>query len=81
MRDFEEAVAALVRDTAIENDETEQAQLKRLSLEEQLEIAFVLHEAMKQARLPNGARNERPSGVRSIADAQRVLDSNRRELG
>ncbi|HVF01472.1 MAG TPA: hypothetical protein VNA27_09090 [Rubrobacteraceae bacterium] len=76
MRFFEEAVAALVRDTAVENDETEQARLKRLSLEEQLEIAFVLHEAMKQARLPNGAQSERLSGMRSIADAQRVLDSN-----
>lgn len=81
MRDFEEAVAALVRDTAVENDETEQARLKRLPLEEQLEIAFVLHEAMRQASLPNGARNEKLSGVRSIADARRVLDSGESRFG
>ena len=73
MRGFEKAVADLFRGTAIEDDEVELAQLRMLSLEEQLQIGLVLHEAMLQEKYPHGIGNERLSRVRSIADARRFL--------
>jgi hypothetical protein len=77
MRGFEKPVADLIHDTAIEEDEVELARLRKLSLKEQLEVGFVLHEAMLQEKRPNGVRNERLAGVRSVAEAQRFLDQNR----
>ena len=77
MRGFEKPVADLIRGTVIEDDEVEVALLRKLPLEEQLEVGFVLHEAMLQEKRPNGVRNERLVGVRSVADARRFLDQSR----
>ena len=77
MRDFEKPVADLIRSTAIEDNEVELARLRKLSLEEQLEVGFVLHEAMLQEKRPNGVRNGRLAGVRSVVDARHFLDQSR----
>jgi hypothetical protein len=77
MRGFEKHIADLIRGTVIEDNEVELARLRKLSLEEQLEVSFVLHEAMLQEKRPNGVRNRRLAGVRSVADARRFLDQSR----
>ena len=77
MRGFEKPVADLIRGTAIEDDEVELALLRKLPLEEQLEVGFVLHEAMLQEKRPSGVRNGRLAGVRSVVEAQRFLDQSR----
>ncbi len=82
MRGFEKPVADLIRGTAMEDNEVEQARLRKLPLEEQLEVGIVLYEAMLQEKRPNGVRNGvrdgRLAGVRSIADVRRFLDDQSR---
>jgi hypothetical protein len=73
MRDIERAVTVLIRDTAVENDEAELARLRNLPPAEQLGVAMVLHEAMRQAAVPNGYANEGLLRVRSVAAAQQYL--------
>jgi hypothetical protein len=74
MRDIERAITVLIRDTAVENDEAELARLRNLPPEEQLEVGMVLHEAMRQATVPNSSYvNERLLRVRSVAAAQQYL--------
>jgi hypothetical protein len=73
MKDIERAITVLIRDTAVENDEAELAQLRNLPPAEQLEVGMVLHEAMRQATVPNGYVNERLLRVRSVAAAQEYL--------
>ncbi len=74
MRDIERAITVLIRDTAVENDEAELARLRNLPPEEQLEVGMVLHEAMRQATVPNSSYvNERLLRVRSVAAAQEYL--------
>lgn len=73
MRDIERAVTVLIRDTAVENDEAELARLRNLPPAEQLGVAMVLHEAMRQATVPNGYANEGLLRVRSVAAAQQYL--------
>jgi hypothetical protein len=73
MRGFEKAVADLIRGTPIEDDEEELALLRKLPLEEQLEVGFVLHEAMLQEKRSKGVGNRRLVGMRSVADARRFL--------
>jgi hypothetical protein len=77
MRGFEKSVADLICGTAIEDDEEELALLRKLPLEEQLEVGFVLYEAMLQEKRPNGVRSERLVGGRSVADARRFLEQSR----
>jgi hypothetical protein len=71
---FERAVADLLRGTAIENNADELVRLRKLPPEEQLEVGFVLHEAMLQRKHPNRSKDERLAGVSSVADARRFLD-------
>ena len=73
MSDIERAVTVLIRDTAVENDEAELARLRNLPPAEQLGVAMVLHEAMRQAAVPNGHANEGLLRVRSVAAAQQYL--------
>ena len=73
MRDIERSVTVLIRDTAVENDEAELARLRNLPPQEQLEVSLVLHEAMRQATIPNLYANERLLRVRSVAAAQQYL--------
>jgi hypothetical protein len=74
---FEGAVADLLRGTPIENNADELVRLRKLPPEEQLEVGFVLHEAMLQKKHPNGFKDGRLAGVRSVADARRFLDQSR----
>jgi hypothetical protein len=71
---FEGAVADLLRGTAIENNADELVRLRKLPPEEQLEVGFVLHEAMLHKKHPNGFKGGRLAGVRSVADARHFLD-------
>jgi hypothetical protein len=80
MRGFAKPVADLIRSTAIESDEVELAQLRKLPLREQLEVGIVLYEAMLQQKRSEEAGNERLAGVRSVEDARRFLDQSRGTL-
>jgi hypothetical protein len=77
MRGFEKPVADLIHGTAIADDEVELTLLRELPLEEQLEVGFVLHEAMLQEKRSSGVGNGRLVGVRSIVEAQRFLEQSR----
>jgi hypothetical protein len=79
VRGFARPVADLIRGTAIEGDEVELARLRKLPLEEQLEVGIVLHEAMLQEKRSDngGGENARLARVRSVADARRFLDRSR----
>jgi hypothetical protein len=80
MRDFAKPVADLIRSTAIESDELELAQLRKLPLREQLEVGIVLYEAMLQQKRSKEAGNERLAGVRNVEEARRFLDQSRGTL-
>ena len=80
MEGFEGAVADLLRGTAIENNADELVRLRKLPPEEQLEVGIVLHEAMLQKKHPNGFKDRRIAGVRSVADARWFLDQGRSAL-
>ena len=73
MPELTKEIADLIRGTAIENDEHELAQLRRLPLEEQLEVGIVLRTAMLQEKDHAESRDGRLEKVRSVADAQRIL--------
>ena len=67
------AVLELLRGTAIENDEAELAQLKKLPLEEQIEVGFVLRAATFEYRNSKQGEISKLARVRSVDDALRFL--------
>ncbi len=74
MRELKKSVTDLIRGTAIENDEHELTHLKKLPLQEQLEVGIVLRTAMLQKKAPLEAQDKRLEEVRSVIDARRFLD-------
>ena len=72
-KELEKAIIALLSGTTIEEDEHELAQLRKLPVKEQLEVGLVLREAMRQEK--DGLHNEHLAGVKSVAAAQRFLDT------
>ncbi len=75
MREPEKKIVAdLIRGTAVENNELELAELRKLPLVEQIEVGIVLRTAMLQRKdhpeSPNGELGE----VSCVAEARRLLD-------
>jgi hypothetical protein len=77
VRGFAKPVADLIRSTAIEGDEVELARLRKLTLNEQLEVGIVLYEAMLQQKRSEEVGNKRLAGVKSVEAARRFLDQSR----
>lgn len=74
MEKFVEVFADLISGTSVEKDEVELARLRKLPPKEQLEIGFVLREAMLQEKTSPDLRQARLAGVRNVEDARRFLD-------
>jgi hypothetical protein len=73
MKELAKSVAELIRGTALENNELELAKLKRLPLEEQVEVGIVLRTAMLRGREHPEPHNGELGEVQSVAEAQRLL--------
>lgn len=74
MEELAKSVTELIRGTAIENNELELAKLKRLPLEEQVEVGIVLRSAMLRGREHPEPGNGELGVVSSVAEAQHLLD-------
>jgi hypothetical protein len=71
---IESSVEELLSGTAVQDDELELARLRKLPLDEQLEIGIVLREARRQEKLPPELRQERLARVSNVKDARSFLE-------
>jgi hypothetical protein len=74
MEELAKSVTELIRGTAVENNELEMVKLRELPLEEQIEVGIVLRTAMLRGKDHPESRNGELGEVRSVAEAQRLLD-------
>ena len=73
LKEYRKAVMELLRGTAIVNDEAELARLRKLGLDQQMEVGFVLRAAMLQAKATKAGGTTELAEVRSVDDALHYL--------
>lgn len=75
MSEWDQVVMALIRGTAIANDEVELVHLRELTPVEQIEVGFVFWAALLEENGSQAGGSTQLTKVRSVVDAQRFLNT------